>query len=287
MINKVPILIYTHSEYSFLWKAMIPLMEEHAFDSEVHFCYDKSAPAELIKNMVPSRWILHTYDESMVWTDRVLKALNEMNSEYILFLHEDWLPIAKIDLSILSNMAEFMKSRNIGFLNSHGCAPFVDKGNIELAGPITIGEIGRKYINLLEKRGENVSSVLSDYANGIYTGYEDYYFYREPDGHVFQPAIWRYSVLKELCTQFKIPKNENENWDVRFFLWDKQTWSVRNIKTMDSILSMNSLFFPHMHALSAGQWNFQRYPSLKALLNKYGIDTTTRSAHPWWMIGIQ
>ena len=67
----------------------------------------------------------------------------------------------------------------------------------------------------------------------------------------------------------------------------KNCWSVQNRETVLSLRTTNSLFFPHMHALSQGLWNFTKYPTLKLLLESYGVDTSTRGTHSWWELHTQ
>jgi hypothetical protein len=250
MSEEVPILVYTHSEYSFMWDAMIPLLKKHAKDIEIHWLYEKNADKTLIEKYLPNDWIKHEYDESDIWTKRVGKCLENINSEYILFLHEDWLPIGDLSKDILKHMVYFMKSVNCGFLLSYSHISTVNRG-----------------IN-------------------VYSGIGDYYFYPEQN-HIFQPAIWKKSVFQDFCNILNKSKHENEDNDCLNFMGARNCWSVQNSKTVTTLRTTNSLFYPHMHALSEGLWNFKKYPSLKQFLESFGINTETRGIHTWWELDTQ
>jgi hypothetical protein len=248
--NTISILVYTHSEYSFMWKAFIPLLEKYARNIKIHWLYDNSADVEVINKEVPPNWIKHTYDENLIWTKRVLNVLNEIQDEYILFLHEDWLPISDIKIEILNEMTHFMKNQNCNFLLSYA----------------------------------HISTTSRQ--EGIPTSNDNYFFYAE-NNHVFQPAIWNKNVFIEFCSTLNKSKNHNEDGDCLNFMGNKNCWSVQNLSTVTSLRTKNSLFFPHMHALSQGLWNFTKYPSLKTFLEEFGIDTNTRGIHSWWELDTQ
>lgn len=250
MNDNIVILVYTHSEYAFIWKAMIPLVEKHCQDVEIHWLFEETADSELIKSSVSTRFIQHTYSVDMIWTKRVLKALHEIDSEYILFLHEDWLPIADVKPYILLEMINFMKKYNSSHLLSYS----------------------------------HISTTSRQ--EGVPTNHENYYFYFE-NNHIFQPAIWEKRVFIDFCTVLNKHKHENEDRECLNFMSSKNCTSVQNLATVTTLRTTNSLFFPHMHALSQGLWNFTKYPTLKKFLETFDINTEDRGVHPWWELDTQ
>jgi len=246
----ISILIYTHDEYSFIWKPMFSLCKKYIKDIPIHILYNRDANMDTINEHISNEYIHHTYDPNIIWTKRVLKGLEEIHEDYILFLHEDWLPISDINKSILENMTEFMKNNQIGFLLSYS----------------------------------HISTVSRQ--SGIFTGYKDYYYYKE-NNHIFQPAIWNKKIFIEFCTVLNKHKNQNEDHDCLSFMDARNCWSVQNKDTVTSLRTTNSLMFPHMHALSQGLWNFTKYPTLKNLLNNYGVDTDSRGIHTYWELDTQ
>lgn len=247
----VSILIYTHDEYSFLWKAMFPLCKKYINnDISIHVLYNNNANKNEVSKYIPNEYTHHTYDPSHIWTKRILHCLREINDEYILFLHEDWLPIGNVKKSILDEMVTFMKLQNCGFLLSYS----------------------------------HISTTSTQ--SGIFTGYDHYYYYQEKN-HIFQPAIWNKHVFEEFCTVLHKSKHKNEDSECLNFMNLKNCWSVQNKETVTSLRTTNSLMFPHMHALSEGLWNFKKYPTLKQLLDSFDIDTNSRDIHTWWELDTQ
>jgi hypothetical protein len=246
----ISILIYTHDEYSFLWKVMFLLCKKYIHNINIHVLYNNNADTNIVNKYIPDDYILHVYDNSLIWTKRILKALEEINDDYILFLHEDWLPIGEVKLSILETMINFMKNINCGFLLSYS----------------------------------HISTTSTQ--DGIYTGFQDYYYYQEKN-HIFQPAIWNKKVFQEFCTTLNKNKNQNEDKECLDFMYYKNCWSVQNKETVTSLRTTNSLMFPHMHAMSEGLWNFKKYPTLKNFLNSYDVDTDSRGIHTWWELDTQ
>jgi len=186
----------------------------------------------------------------MIWTDRIATILNEIDDKYVLFIHEDWLPTNKVTNVVVNDMVMFMEKNEIDYLLSYS----------------------------------HISTT--SIQEGIPTTYDDYFFYKEKN-HIFQPAIWKTKTFKEFSNTLKKGKNQNEDGDCLNFMGSKNCFSVQNIKTVTSLRTTNSLFFPHMHALSQGLWNFTKYPQLKELLNSYHIDTDSRGIHSWWELDTQ
>lgn len=249
-MSKISLLVYTHSEYSFMWEVFIGQMNKYMDnDIKVHFLYNNSVD-DIEKYDIPKQWIRHVYDDNMNWTKRINLALNEIDSEYILFLHEDWIPISKVSGKILNEVCNVMDNNLWDYLLSYA----------------------------------HYSRVESQ--EGIFTGYEDYYFYKE-DNHVFQPAIWKHSTFLEFSNNLDKSKVQNEDFECLQFMRNKKCYSVQNSKTVRKYRTINSLIFPHMHVLSEGLWNFTKYPTLKKLLDDYGIDTDSRGIHTWWELDSQ
>lgn len=249
-MTTISILVYTHSEYSFMWKPMSDLLKKFVKDIDIHWLFEDSADNNLVNLYVPTEWYKHTYNEKMIWTKRVLKCLTEINDDYILFLHEDWLPINNIYLDVLNKMTAFMNSQKCGFLLSYS----------------------------------HISTT--SIQDGIFTGFKDYYYYQERN-HIFQPAIWNKNVFIEFCSVLNKSKHQNEDHDCLNFMKNKNCWSVQNRETVTTLRTTNSLLFPHMHALSEGLWNFTKYPTLKEFLESFGVETHTRGIHTWWELDTQ
>ncbi len=201
MKSEVKILVYTHSEYNFMWKAFVGQMEKHVSkDIEIHFGYDESANTDSI----PDSWIRHTYPEHLIWTDRVKKMLQEMDCKYVLFLHEDWLPTDSVHPEVLDYIAGFMRNIKCGFLCSYSHI--------------------------------SVTSIQP----GIDTIYPSYKFFKE-DAHIFQPGIWDKKVFEEFCNLRKSKNQNEDRDCLNFMrgqnTYSVQNFNtVTSLRTTNSLL---------------------------------------------------
>jgi len=232
----IPIIVYTHSEYSFLWKAAIPLLEKYAKDFQIIWCCDS-----LLDYKLHPSWKLYSYDTSLSWGYRVKGCLETIESEYVLYIQEDWLLIDSIDSEKIEHCLEFMKDANCEFLMSYP---------------------------------NNVDPVA-------YTSKYDNYIFVKIFSHYFQPGIWKKSLLHELCS-LNVGLSEYETEKCFSITKSRNCFATFNEK-YENDLSIRSFFFPHMHAIFQGKWTFLKYPCLKALVEAYGIDTSTREIDRSWI----
>ena len=221
--NRVPILLYTHSEYSFLWKATIGLLDKYAKNFDIYWCCDK-----LLDYKLPEKWKVTFYDESLKWSLRVKQCSDTINSEYLIYIQEDWLLIDHMEEEKVNYIVNFMKEKNCEFMMCY------DRDGI---------------------KGEPIDTI-----------YEDYVF-QETNGHWLQPAIWKKTLFDKFLSQ-NIAMSQSEVHIIEntryFFTYNKR---------FPSHLSIRCLFFPHMHAIKHNAWLFYKYPTLKSLIESYGIDT--------------
>jgi len=235
----IPILVYTHSEYSFLWKAAIPLLEKYA-KVPIIWCCDS-----LLDFTVPEGWRVFIYDTSLSWSMRVKTCLDTIDSEYLIYLQEDWLLIDSLSNERIEYCLDFMKECECEFLMSFPCNPIDKCCDMDYDGYI--------FINIFS--------------------------------HYFQPAIWKKSLLNEICL-LDIPLREYET-EKCFSITKERNCFATYCSKFPKDLSTRSFFFPHIHAIYQGKWTFNKYPCLKALVEAYGIDTTTRDVDTTWATDFQ
>ena len=235
----IPILLYTHSEYSFLWKAAIPLLEKYANGCPIYFCCDS-----VLNFPIPASFHIHIYDATKPWSNRIKGCLETIGSEYLLYIQEDWLLIDTIDSEKLHYCLTFMKEHQCEFLMS------------------------------------DVRNIL---APPIQSKYTDTVFLRT-QAHYMQPALWKKDLLYRLSLQV-IPLHLYET-DIAYEITNKSIcYGIVNTKFWNS--TTRCLFYPHMHAINKGKWTFLKYPTLKALVEAYGIDTSTRGIDTTWLVDYQ
>jgi len=232
----IPILLYTHSEYSFLWKAAIPLLEKYAKNFTIYWCCDVDVD-------LPANFILHKYDVNDTWSFRVKGCLQTIKTDYVLYIQEDWLLIDEMVPEKLTYLTEYMQERHIDFLMCY------ERGHV------------------------------SEWTPSIYPDYT----FCKIQGHYFQPALWKYDILMRIL-EMNIPMYENEN-AANLVTQHANCYAIVYNKSRDR--SIPALYFPHMHAIHNGRWTFIKYPGLKAFVESFGIDTSTRGVSDNWICDYQ
>lgn len=267
-MKDLDILIYTHTNSSFIYDALIGQMNKHVDDSiDIHICYNENAKKEIVDKF-PDKWIKHVYDDKLIYTDNLCHILNEIDKKYVLFVHDDQIPVGDIKPDILNKMIDFMDIEKCNFLMSYQC------------------ETGLYF--------ESGSVIITDIFKS--TGFDDYNFYPLKH-HLMQPAIWNSSLFKEFCKKFKkshdLYKGSCESKECLEFTSTKNCWCVQNSKTFNSLRTINSLFYPHMHSIAIGKWTIMKYKgtdeikSLKDIIESYDININDRGIDTQWQIHYQ
>jgi hypothetical protein len=239
---EIPIVLYTHSEYSFLWRATIPLLERYAAGFKIYWVTNDMADFS-----VPASLTVRYYSESLPWSFRILPTLKEIAGDYVMYLQEDWLLINHLPKERLANFVEFMQEVSCEFLMSYPF-PWIDT-------PYFI-ELG------------------------------DVHAYSMPC-HYMQPAIWKKSLLEELCCEPRTIK-EYENQECYEITSGRNCLGVINRDyKVKKCHTTSSPLFPYMHAIIKGEWTFLRYPALKALVEAYGVETKGRGINTDWFVEFQ
>jgi hypothetical protein len=117
----------------------------------------------------------------------------------------------------------------------------------------------------------------------IPTIYEDYEFQRI-NGHWMQPAIWKKTLLDRIVEN-DIAMKDYELKEAYEITKSVICYAIRNVRFKE--VSTRTLYFPHMHSIVGGNWTFIKYPTLKALVESYGIDTSRRGVDKTWILDYQ
>jgi hypothetical protein len=111
--SDICIMMYSHSEYSFFWKAAIPLLEKYAGNIKIYWCCDT-----LADYVLPDNWTFHKYDPSLSWASRIKGCLDLITTKYVIYLQEDWLLIDNIEMDKLKYLMNFMDEKGCKYLTS-------------------------------------------------------------------------------------------------------------------------------------------------------------------------
>lgn len=113
-MKSIPILIHTHSEYSFLWPAAIPLLEKYANGYTIIWCCDS-----ILNFKIPEMWTIYLYSNDEPWSYRIKGCLDKIDTEYLIYLNEDMLLIDNLSEEKIESCLEFMKINRCEFLMSY------------------------------------------------------------------------------------------------------------------------------------------------------------------------
>ena len=150
----IQFIVHTNSEYSFLWNAAIPLLEKYTpSDCKIFWLSDT-----MLNYSLPSKFVFCKYDPKLIWSLRFKECLELVDSEYFIYLQEDWLLIDTIDETKVLYLIQYMKDNTIEFMMSYS----------------------REEETFVEK-----------------SKYEDYDFVKIR-GHYMQPAIWDKKLFMKL-----------------------------------------------------------------------------------------
>lgn len=235
----IPIIVHTHSEYSFLWKAAIPLLQKYTPEDCKIFWFSDT----LLEYVLPPKFVFCKYDPKLSWSLRLKEYVDLIDSDYLIYLQEDWLVINDIDDEKITYLVHYMKDNAIEFMMSYtrGREEFIEKSKYDgydffkinghyMQPAIWEKKLFMKIINM----NVNISEYESNIVNSItanancyaikYTKTHDvsiptlYY----PHMHAICGGKWtfvKYPKLKELVESYGIDTTSrgiNETWIVHF-----------------------------------------------------------------------
>jgi hypothetical protein len=234
------IFLYSHSDYSDVWPLTFGQIHKHVNLDEVdmYFCVDK-----LNDYKVDEKINVVCYDNSLCYTERVLSNIRNLNYEYVLFLHEDWVITNTYNNKYVLDVLTFMKTNNILHIRSY----------------INYGRINH-HVYLNDDQNINLVNIPND---------AEYFI-------SLQPGLWKLEVLIELYSFNSNKPNlleilSNSNNFFRNKCYNK--FFCENIK-----LSEDSKMYPHIHTVAYGKWELlnDSYKQLDSLFKEYNIDKTNR-----------
>jgi len=235
--HKFKIVIYTHNDYSDLWKPCFDRINKFFKNNDI-IVITNNILEEYLNNFNLSKIL---YDDKLSYNKRLSQTLQQIESEYIIFLHEDMILYDFVDQKSLEYGVFFLKKNK----NYH-------------------------FIRLI-KTGINSNLHLE---NDIYlVGDNDFKF-------SITPTIWDKKILIKICNELN-PMNiwefeingcnyvKNNNINGCFF--HSKNSKKRGLNHYDSKV------FPHMcSAIFKGKWNMEYKEELTKMFLEYNIDVNLR-----------
>ena len=118
------ILLYTHSDYSWVWKYWHQQTDKYLYDFE-KICLINS------DSSFRNDYSVLKYDDKKIYKDRILSCLDKLNDEEIvLFCHEDMFLYAEPNFRIINEYIDFIKNEKCNLIKLIRAFENLDKSNL-------------------------------------------------------------------------------------------------------------------------------------------------------------
>jgi hypothetical protein len=105
-MNKIPIVVYTHTDVSDLWPMFFGEFKKYMPDTKIYVAVNKS------DNRLSEYTQLH-YDDAKPYTERLKDILNQLKDEIIIFLHEDMILIGNPMIDNLNKYIDYVADNRV------------------------------------------------------------------------------------------------------------------------------------------------------------------------------
>lgn len=105
MENKVSILVNTCDSYSDVWEAFFTLFKKYYKDNKYPIYLNTENKSYTFKDLD-----IHTinYSKKCAWGERLINALNNIDSKYVIFLLDDFLLMSDVNTNIINECIDLM-----------------------------------------------------------------------------------------------------------------------------------------------------------------------------------
>jgi len=101
---KIPLLVYTHSDYEDVCKILFAQIEKYLPNQRVIVACNQKI------DIIPNNYEFIEYDDSKIYTDRLMEILSHFKNETILFQHEDMILYNQVNKELLNKYGEYVES---------------------------------------------------------------------------------------------------------------------------------------------------------------------------------
>ncbi len=274
------IFLNSHSSNHYTWHLTLGLLTKHWRNYKIFWAVDELSlhsnyTASVLKCMRRQvGWTIRTYSNDANLSPRLSILLNSpelMSVEYVLFLLEDWLPVAPAADSRIQNVLRAMDYYGLDHVR-HSKIP----NNVDVSAGFPMPDPMGLNAGLLPHILWNISTDATYFVN-------------------IQPAIWRRKALLKILHLLRDANSFSSMEIAAINTADCRHFFQGRFAALDTNPPRGALWsgiYPHWHAIMAGKWipNFDRdmgcqsrqAASLHDLLFAYGVDPTLKgSIEPW------
>lgn len=240
MADQIPIITYTNSKCSDLWRIYIDLLHKY------YGVFHNTILSDYSEKFIYDGTEYFTYDNNDPFYDVWIRYLSKFKNEYFIYMQEDFFLYNNVDKEKLIHYFQFMNENK-----DVSCIRLLKSGirsNLPLEGQPTLF-----YIN-----------YNTDYAFSMQPSIwrtNDFLTLQKSKVHI---TPWDEGKLnKDILSKLNL---------ISLYHYDNEP--MRGIDHYDSTV------FPYIAtALVKGKWNIKEYPELMPILNQYNIDTYKRGEY--------
>ena len=240
-VSNTSLIFYSHSSYSDLWEVFTSSVEEFCDIefTEYYFLTDHGECTPKYKKVI--------YENEQEYSKRILNALNQVKTEFVIVHHEDMFFQDKVNNDMFSNSIDKLKEyEEISFIKY-----------LKAGTPSDINRLSR------------------------YKEERDFYLIKSNFDYVFtvQPNLWRVEDLKKILEEFNLNGWQMET-DTQQYCRRKNLQGLCYFTGKENKRGMfhwDSIVYPTVNAISKGKWITSEYgEDIARIAKKHSIDLSIR-----------
>jgi len=250
MNENLSFIAYSHSSYSDLWIPFFDRLEKHLpISFAKYYLFVDEVPEEM-REVVPDHFEIIAYQDEDSYTDRLKKCLEKVQTDYCVFHHEDMILCGDVNVGILDEYFNAMKTEEIDYIK-------LLKG-------------GDPKDTVIDNRHSQVPSLCKITNDFMYI-------------IAIQPSIWRVKTFLEIVSHHEglnIWEFESEVHNFCRTKSYKYFYSYVGTERKRGLFHWDCAVYPAIcTAIFKGKWTTTEYwPELFAIFQTYNIDPDERGS---------
>ena len=104
---KIPIVVYTHTDMADVWVPFFGQLKKYMSEYKTYVCVNKK------DDRIPPEYIQIYYDDSKVYTNRLVECTSQINEQVILFTHEDMILFDTPNYEYLDKYTKYVLDKSV------------------------------------------------------------------------------------------------------------------------------------------------------------------------------
>ena len=139
-MNNCTYLIYTHSDYDDIFEITLKRIQKYFPIIKLSICTNNLLLIKEKYSMFYDIINIYEYDDNLPYATKLMSVLEQINTEYVLFNHDNNILIDNVDINFINLLLDKMSSENIDTIRLSCCGiSNIDKNDEPLLKPNTGG----------------------------------------------------------------------------------------------------------------------------------------------------